>query len=259
MIIDEIMRKFEYYLQKFFDGEIKDYCVGARYAYCLISAKDGREELGVSLVLYPDVFVEKQAKIPKVATLIDEYLEGNILTRTLLLSCINAISQYLFWNKLNKGKIKIEHYNIIEIAKRYAEPDSKIVIIGNMKPIVRALYEVSNVLVFERDPILRGKEAIPEYFEFRHLKDADIVIITGCTILNDTLDLILRYTKKKAKKIIVGPTAQLLPQILLDYVDVVGSLRITDIEGAIKTLKLGGGRWSITSYAEDYVVTKDQK
>ena len=130
-------------------------------------------------------------------------------------------------------------------------------VIGNMVPLVRKIEKITdNIYTFERNPLLRLDNAMPDYLEYRYLEQADAVIITGVTLLNDTIDPILKYVPEAALKIIVGPTAQMLPSILLKKFDMVASLRVDDIEKVADVIKRGGGRWSYSRYCSDYIATK---
>ena len=70
-------------------------------------------------------------------------------------------------------------------------------------------------LFFEQDPPVLKADELPFY---RHVSQApvvvsqaDVTLITGTTLLNDTLDDILAAAKPNACKVVVGSTIGLVP------------------------------------------------
>ena len=60
---------------------------------------------------------------------------------------------------------------------------------------------------------------------------SDIVIITGLTIANNTLDDLLSYIPANKQVIIVGPTSGLIPDVLFKHnINIIGSTKITNPE-----------------------------
>jgi uncharacterized protein len=58
------------------------------------------------------------------------------------------------------------------------------------------------------------------------IPQGDVVLLTGSTLLTDTLDDLLRLCRPDARVVVVGPTAGLLPEPLLRRgVDLIGGIR----------------------------------
>ncbi len=257
MIIDDILVRHRDVISRYFRGEIIDYAIGIKYAYCIVQ-EENRKAMGVAYSPYLDIRISGIADIPRIPRIFEKFPESGVTNRTIFLACINAISQYLMWHR-NMGRGRIIYTNLIDLITSRIEQSDNVVVIGNMVPLVRRIREkMVRIHVFERDPLLRTGNAMPDYFEYRYLEHADIVIITGAALLNDTIDLILRYTPKSATKIIVGPTAQLLPEILLEWFDIVASLRIDNMEETVSIIKRGGGRWDFSKYCTDYIAVRPQ-
>ena len=71
-------------------------------------------------------------------------------------------------------------------------------------------------------PPERAGECVPE---------ADLLVITGVTILNDTLPGILAMAKKGCGILVVGPTASMLPDCLFSKAfTMLGGIRLTKAE-----------------------------
>jgi len=73
------------------------------------------------------------------------------------------------------------------------------------------------------------------------LKESDVVIITGTTIVNHSIDTILSSINNGKRTAIVGPTASMIPNAFFKRgVTVVAGVRILNPDLMIKILKQGG-------------------
>jgi len=81
-------------------------------------------------------------------------------------------------------------------------------------------------------PAEMAREVVPE---------ADVLLITGATLLNDTLEDLLAWTRPEARVTVVGPTVGMLPDAFLARgIDVLGSVRVTDPDAFLELLAEGG-------------------
>ena len=88
------------------------------------------------------------------------------------------------------------------------------------------------------------------------LRDCDRVLITGSTLINDTLDDVLSYCDPKARVALVGPSASCLPDPIFDRgVDVVGSTMVCDLP-RLEALLEAGQPWA--EGTAKYCITRDQ-
>ncbi|MFU8652209.1 Rossmann-like domain-containing protein [Methanotorris formicicus] len=133
----------------------------------------------------------------------------------------------------------------------------KIAFIGNMMPLVKTLKENGNFefYIFERNPKHITNETITGSFEYSLLPKMDAVLISGTSLLNGSLDMILDRAKNARLKILVGPTAQILPEFIGDYeIDYIASVRTTDIDKTLINLKFGSSFGLFKKYSKKYVV-----
>ena len=74
------------------------------------------------------------------------------------------------------------------------------------------------------------------------IPEADVLLITGSTLVNDTLEDLLALAKPRAQVTVVGPTVGLLPDAFLYRgAQVLGSVRITEPDAFLDILAEGGG------------------
>ena len=225
-----------------------DYMVGLKYSYAVVSGPRGRA-MGVAYMPAEDLS-KGTASTPEIEDLASMVKSMNIQSRSLGVAIINAISQYKLW--LDENPPDVMYDNILDCIPRCC-PLGRVVVIGNMVPLVRKLREVAReVIVLERNPRLRmGAE--PDFLAPRVLRDADAAIITGAALINDTLDSLIAMASGKV--FLVGPTAGIYPPWLEGYVDAVAGSRIEDIESVRDIIRRGGGRWDFASHTREYIFT----
>jgi uncharacterized protein (DUF4213/DUF364 family) len=113
--------------------------------------------------------------------------------------------------------------------------------------------------VLEMDPATLKADELPY---FRPAEDAagvvpgaDVVLITGTTLLNDTLENLLALCRPSARVVMVGPTVGLLPDPFLRRgVDVLGSVRVTDPDAFLDVLAEGGSGYHFFGRSAEKVV-----
>ncbi len=241
--------------------EIIDFCIGLKYTYVLLKGFRG---ISLGLAFTPIEDIQGTKPIHDTMNLSIENVESMItsidpLEKVLGVALINALSGYLLWNLEEYRKYrKVFEENIVDILTRIAiEP---IVVIGNMGPIVRRLREhgFKDIIVLERNPCMRYGYALSDTAMMRVLPRAKTLIITGATLVNDTIDLILRFSDSNALKVLVGPTASIYPQTAFDNgIHVVALTRVIDIDKVIELIKLGRGRQEFSPFCRDYVFIRD--
>ena len=245
------------------DVEIVDWLIGVKYSIS-IAMRRGITEAGIAIVPLEDVYgMDMVKKPPLKENLVDMVSSFNILEKSLGVSALNALSQYLLWVKGYVKDYKVEYKkSLLDIVDDIvSRRDDLIVVVGNMVPLVRKLEEKGyHVLVFERNPTLRLKGGLPDCLEYRMLKEADIVIVTGATLVNDTVDLVLDVTRKAYTRILVGPTASIYPELFLKrgFTFIAGT-RIIDPYKAIDIIRLGGGRWDLDPLFRSYIVYSNKR
>lgn len=232
-----------------------DYAVGLRYCYVVVEGSSGRS-MGVAITPIEDILGVRLElpSIPKIKALLNLVSSLNTLEKALGIALLNALSSYLLWVIGYRDGIDIYEGNIfntmINIVK---EP---VVVIGNMQPLVKKLRDsgINDIVITERNPCIRCGLALSDAVTPRIISKAKTLIVTGATLVNDTIDYIISLTKSKSKIILVGPTASIHPKAALNLgIHAIASLTPIDIDSTIKTIKLGGGRWDYTKYCREYI------
>jgi uncharacterized protein (DUF4213/DUF364 family) len=124
--------------------------------------------------------------------------------------------------------------------------DRSVAVIGAFVPVLRKLKaRGGRWWVIEQDPqTLRGDEMghfIPADESRETIAAADVLIITGVTLVNHTLEPILAAARADAEIAVIGPTASLLPDALFARgVRVVGGVRVKKPDELLDVLAAGG-------------------
>ncbi|MDO9492715.1 DUF364 domain-containing protein [Acetobacterium sp.] len=192
---------------------------------------------------------------------IEDVHSKNPLKRTLGIATLNALSA-LCWEK---QKASDGNYEISMGEDAFDQVDTtqfkKTIVIGALVPMLKKLTQAeADYKVLEMDSrTLKGKELehyAPATEASLYIPDADLIVITGVTILNNTLADLLKMAKKGAEIIVTGPTASMLPDAFFDKgVTVLGGIIVTKADEILDIISEGGsGYHFFGKYAERTVI-----
>jgi uncharacterized protein (DUF4213/DUF364 family) len=153
------------------------------------------------------------------------------IRRAVGIAVMNALAD-LCWDRRPLPELELRHgvdaFDATEI-----HPGDRVVVVGAFVPFLRALKRRNvDYLVLETDPATLKSDELPFFRPAEQapliLPGADVVLMTGTTLVNDTLDGLLRLLRPEARVTLVGPTVGLMPDAFLRRgVDVLGGLRVT--------------------------------
>lgn len=164
----------------------------------------------------------------KVAGLLEEDKESGVIS-TLRIAALNAISS---------GIIREPDYTIlhdtdpIDLIK--PEPGKTVTLVGAFQSYIKRIEESGarlRVLELDEKALVSGQEKyyVPANEYMKVIPDSEIIIITGMTLVNNTIDNLLEYVPRSAEVIVTGPSGSIVPDILFKYnVKIIGATRITD-------------------------------
>jgi uncharacterized protein len=159
---------------------------------------------------------------------------------TIRLAAMNAISAELIAESEYKILEDTDPIDLVDLTGR-----KNICVVGAFVSYLKKITRTNNALKI----IELNKNALPE--EYRKyfvpventeeaFSKSDIIIITGASLANNTLDELIKLFPGNAKVILVGPTGSLLPDILFKHrVNIIGATRITDVERMLQLVSEG--------------------
>ncbi|AFS78932.1 hypothetical protein DUF364 [Gottschalkia acidurici 9a] len=150
---------------------------------------------------------------------LENMFSGSPLKKTLGIAVINALATTC-WSMGKQNNTYIIESSLDPIDKIEVEENTHTVIVGALVPYIKMLIKNNrDMSILELDPTtLKGKELdhyVPSERANEVIPIADYVIITGTTLINDTLEGLLELAKPTAKIIVVGPTVSMMPEAFL--------------------------------------------
>ena len=194
---------------------------------------------------------------------LDDLSHANILRKTLAIATLKALSA-CYWEENKdldyKIEMDIDSFDVMKIPQ-----GKKSVVIGALVPMLKKLLAAdADFKVLEMDSCtLKGKELdhfAPSKDAGVYLPHADLDVITGVTILNDTLPDLLAMCKPGADILVTGPTAGMLPDAFFKRgVTVMGGILVTKPDELLDIISEGGsGYHFFGKSAERIVIYRDK-
>jgi uncharacterized protein (DUF4213/DUF364 family) len=152
-------------------------------------------------------------------------------------------------------RLGIDAFDATEI-----RPGDKVVVVGAFVPFLREQKRRRQpFVVLEQDPATLKPEELPFFRPAEQapnvVPEADVLLITGTTLINNTLEELLGLAKPAARVTMVGPTVSLLPDAFLSRgADVLGTVRITAPDEFLETLAEGGSGYHFLGRSAQKVV-----
>jgi uncharacterized protein (DUF4213/DUF364 family) len=166
--------------------------------------------------------------------------EPTCFIKTLQLAVMNALSAELIEESNYKVVQNLDPIELIDLSVK-----NQVCVVGAFLSYIKKVSESNSVLKI----IELNENAVPEeyrqYFVPSHLSEkvisqSDVVIITGSSLANNTLDRLLEIIPRKTKVILVGPTSGLIPDVLFSHgVDIIGSTHIMDCDKMMELVAEG--------------------
>lgn len=154
-------------------------------------------------------------------------------------AALNALSQLAI--ERNRKRYTITEGDFVDHVE--IRKGDTVVLVGNIHPFVPKIKEKTQKLyILEKNPRLREPKGLPDFAAEEVLPSADIVIITGTTLANGTIDHLLALSKNAREKSLVGPSASVFPDPLFERgVTLIGGIQVTDSEKIMQIISEGGG------------------
>jgi uncharacterized protein len=178
------------------------------------------------------------------ADLAREALAGHGIRRAVGIATINALAECC-WQRRPHPEIElrlgVDAFDATEIRS-----DDQVVVVGAFVPFLKELKRRGqSFLVLEQDPATLKPDELPFFRPAQQavqiVPQADVVLITGSTLVDATLEDLLALARPNARITIVGPTVGMLPDAFLTRgADVLGCVRITEPDTFLDLLAEGG-------------------
>lgn len=166
------------------------------------------------------------------------------LKKTLIIAIINALATTCFTEYMKENFLIEKDKDPID--KIEIQEDTYTVVVGALVPYIKKLIkEKRKFSILELDPKTLKENELKYFWPADKANEivnkADYLIITGTTLINDTLEELLCMAKKKATIIVVGPTVSMLPKALFKRnVKYIGGVEVINPDVLLDTLSEAG-------------------
>jgi uncharacterized protein (DUF4213/DUF364 family) len=173
-------------------------------------------------------FSPSKIKGQNVITLLETNKKSNTID-TLKIAVLNAISSKLLTTADYRIIENCDPIDLIEL-----DSNKTITVVGGFQTYIQRISETNNKLyVLELNENALSEEQkqfyIPAEQYANILPASDIVIITGLTLVNNTIEGLLSSISPKTQVVVTGPSSSIIPDILFENkVNIIGATRITD-------------------------------
>jgi uncharacterized protein len=192
------------------------------------------------------------------AELMQDALAENGLSRAVGIATLNALAE-LCWRRRPAPGVELlpgtDAFDATEIHK-----DDRVVLVGAFIPFLKELKRRhQSYLVLEQNPAALKPDEMPFYRPAEIAPEivpaADVLLITGATLLNDTLEGLLALARPAARVTVLGPTVGMLPDAFLARgADILGSVRITEPEAFLDLIAEGGSAPHFLGHSAEKIV-----
>ena len=177
------------------------------------------------------------------------------------IATLNALSQTCWQNGVAADYKILKNMDAQDAVTMPVE--KSVAVVGAFIPTLQALKAHGGTWwVIEQEPKTLKPDEMPHYVPAVESKEiiskADILIITGVTLINHTLEGILEAIKPGAEVAVMGPTASSLPEALFRRgVGIIGGVRVKNPDRLLDIIASGGsGYHFLDKYAERIVIMK---
>jgi uncharacterized protein (DUF4213/DUF364 family) len=205
-------------------------------------------------------FSPLKIKGQRVVNLFESGKKSNLID-TLKVAVLNAISTRLISGSCYRIIENSDPIDLIDLNSK-----KTITVVGGFQTYIRRISESNNKLyVLELNANALSDEHkqyyVPSGDYEKVLPVSDIVIITGLTLVNNTIDGLLSSISPQARVIVTGPSSSILPDVLFaNKVNIIGATRITDTDLLFSIVGEAGAGFHLFKYcAQKISILNDKK
>jgi len=185
-------------------------------------------------------------------------LADNGLSRAVGIATLNALAELCWRRRPHPGVALLPGTDAFDATE--CHKDDRVVLVGAFIPFLKELKRRNQpYLVLEQNPAALKPEEMPFYRSAELapeiVPEADVLLITGATLINDTLEDLLALARPEARVTVLGPTVGMLPDAFLARgADILGSVRITAPDAFLDLLAEGGSAPHFLGHSAEKIV-----
>lgn len=197
----------------------------------------------------------------QITDLMNYALDDNALKAAVGMATLNALSAILLAEDACRYKPSA-YGNALDLVEITSE--DTVAMVGAFPPFIKRIREITkNLFVIDKNPKVVGKGDTIKIESADRLEEiipqANIIVITGVTLVNHTLGPILNLAGKAKEIVVVGPTVSVYPEPLFRRgVTVMGGVRITDASRMIHLIGEAGSGYDFFENCAEKVIMRNE-
>lgn len=198
-----------------------------------------------------------------VTKLMERMYKGNHIWKAIGVAVLNALTQTC-WRNNPPRDYEVQH-NVDALDLVQIPAEAKVIVVGALVPFIKRLKKRGKPFtILEMDPSTLKADEMPFYIHGGRAAEfvprADVLVVTGTTLINDTLDELLGLAKPGAHIVVVGPTASVLPEAFFKRgVDIIGGILVTAPDDLLDLLAEAGSGYHFFGKSADRIVIRAGK
>ena len=263
MFVDKVYQ----YAQQKFNGELGNLLISdVRIGVFLAGVKLSDGSYGVASVIHSNEIHQLEKKDRDFGAFTPLHITGKRVSELFEFPKNTTVVQILKIAVLNAYFHKFVMQNAYSIRRNSDPIDSlnlhqykKVVMVGAFNSYIQKIskHEVS-LQVLE----LNEEAFLPQHRQFyvpaeqykEILPQADLVIMTGLTLVNNTFDDLLAAVSPKSTSVIIGPSASILPDLFFEnHIDIIGGTLITEPEKLFPLVSQGAAGYHLFEYCAEKI------
>lgn len=216
------------------DGDVLDVCIGLHWTAVVVRSNEQVHCGLASTVTLPHNH-SAESDVPQAGQLhtlsaleLAHMARSDRLPQTSIgIAALNALlpPQPEQWRDVNAEEVIATHGT-----------DKTVALIGSFPFVLRLRPRVGRLFVLELQP--KGNE-LPAEAAPDILPQADVIAITSMTLINHSLENLLRLCRPEATVLLLGPSTPLSPRLFEHGIDLLSGSVVTDIDRVLAAIKQG--------------------
>jgi len=230
--------------------------------YSCVKLADNNVGVSHSLINFysPDCFLTSEwgdLSSYSLLELIDFCKSNRLIDRVIGIAALNSYSQHIF----EKSSYNFDFENDI-IDKLNLSKSDKVGMVGRFTPLIpKIVPKIKKLTIIEIDPkkLEAGKSHNVEIInDPTILEEVDVAIITATSLINQTIDELLKLARA-SRIAIVGPTMGMLPGPFFKAgVSIVGGMKFLDANKLLRIISQGGGTKRFKNFAKKSIIEEEK-
>lgn len=194
--------------------------------------------------------------------LLDELWAGSAVRRGVGIATLNALSAGLWDRGPHASYAFVEGVDALDTLE--LRDEQHVVVVGALAPFLKVLKRRARPFrVLELDPTTLKPDEMPFYAPANtadvEVPQADVLVVTGTSLINDTLEGLLALTRPECTVVVVGPTASMLPEAFFRRgVDILGGVLVTDPDPLLDVLAEAGSGFHFFGKSAERIVASSR-